>query len=171
MYNNQSLYCPNCMYQNTCPFFSSQMRTFDDYDDYDDYDEYYELDDLDLDYRAPQQQVNRILDLMRQRQPQLFRSFTRYGVPRRQVDNYFRIAINYTLNNASRYKGNINRRTNAIFNDFRRVHGYIFSALRRAGVPTNVINSTFRDVIEFTLRNSTPSPVPPPRPPHVPGGR
>lgn len=174
MYNNKFFYCPCCTYQNTCPFFYSQMRTFDDYYNYDysnTYNEYYELDDLDLDYRAPQQEVDRILRLLSEQQPQLFRNFTKYRISKNQVDSYFRTAINYTLDNSSKYSGNINRKTNSIFDDFRKKHDSIFSSLRRAGVPNNVINSTFKDVIRFTLKNSAAIPAPPPVPPTVPDGR
>lgn len=169
MYINQFFYCPYCMHQNTCSFFNSQMRKLDDYYNYDcinGYDKYYELNDFDFHYRAPQQEVNRILGLLIEQQPQLFRNFTAHDVPRSQINSYFITAINYTLDTASKYTGNINRRTNAIFNDFRKEYDSIFNSLRRAGVPNNVINSTFKDVIEFTLRISGAVPVPSP----VPGG-
>jgi hypothetical protein len=163
MYNNPFFYCPYCNDQTVCPFSKESMRNFDDFEDT------YEEDDYLDDARAPQQEVNRILVMLNRQQPQLFTQLERYGVRRAVINNDFRIAISYTIDNASRHSGNINQRTNAIFNDFRRRYPWIFTSLRAAGVPNNVVNSTFRDVIEFTLRNMNTQPAPGPGP--SPGDR
>ena len=117
------------------------------------------------DTRAPQQDVNRILALLNIQRPYLVRNFERFGVSRVLTNIYFSIAISYTIDNANRYSGNINQRTNAIFNNFRRSYTWIFVSLRSSGVPNNIIDSTFKEVIEFTLMNTgTPTPPNPPTP-------
>ena len=119
-----------------------------------------------LDYsRAPEQEVNRILRLLSNNQPQLFMDLQ--GV----IENYFRTVISFTLDNAQKYPGNINGRINSIFNDFRRRNNSIFLSLRDSGIPNNVINRTFRAVIEFTLRNINVTPVPTPPPVPAPGNK
>jgi hypothetical protein len=112
-----------------------------------------------LDYnRAPEQDINRILNLLTDNQPQLFNAFQRI------IENYFKAAISFTLDNSQQYTGNIKQRVNNIFNGFRRTYDSIFLALRNSGIPNNVINDTFRTIIEFTLRNSNLPPVPAPPP-------
>ncbi|MEL7598087.1 MAG: sialidase, partial [Clostridiaceae bacterium] len=174
MYTSVFFYCPYCMHKTICPFFNNQMRNFDSFNNYDmfeDYDEfqyYDEFEDADLTYkedyldntRAPQQEVNRILRLLNTERPELSRNFERFGVNRVLINTYFRTAISYTIDNASKHSGNINQRTNAIFNSFRRSYPWIFLSLRSMGVPNNVINNTFREVIEFTLRNINTPPSP-----------
>lgn len=136
------------------------MRSFNSY-------EYYnELDDLDLFYelyyldytRASQQDVNRILGMLSNEESQLFADFQ--GV----IENYFRTAISFTLDNVQGYTGNINQQVNNIYNQFRRRYNSIILSLRASGVPNNVIDQTFRAVIEFALKNTniTPAPIPPP---------
>lgn len=169
MYNDDFFYCPYCMQKNTCPFFDEQMKNFSDNDEisrFDRYEDSYEFQDSNLltkeihsdSYRASDQEVNRILRLMRNQMPQLFSLLQGVG------DNYFRTAIAFTLDNAQTYPGNINQSVNRIFNDFRRRNNSIFLSLRSLGVPNNVINLTFRSIIEFTLRNIKPSPAPGPNP-------
>ncbi|OOM24514.1 DUF346 domain-containing protein [Clostridium beijerinckii] len=169
MYNDDFFYCPYCMQKNTCPFFDEQMKNFSDNDEIsrsDRYEDSYEFQDSNLltkeihsdSYRASDQEVNRILRLMRNQMPQLFSLLQGVG------DNYFRTAIAFTLDNAQTYSGNINQGVNRIFNDFRRRNNSIFLSLRSLGVPNNVVNLTFRSIIEFTLRNINPSPTPGPNP-------
>lgn len=175
MFNN-NFYCPYCIQPVICPFAAEQTRSFDDFDDYDNLDVPFD-DEYDFlnseDYldnnRAPQQEVNRILVLLNAQRPDLSRNLQRYGVNRTLINTYFRNAIAYTIDNAGTTSGNINQKTNTIFNSFRRSRAWIFVALRAAGVPNNVIDRTFRDVIEFTLRNISAPPVPGPGP--TPGGR
>lgn len=173
---NRFFYCPNCINQDICPFSNNQMRSVEDFDEFENFEPFYEEDELETvpsfyeeyefdNFRAPQQEVTRILSLLNTQQPQLNRSFQPI------VDNYFRNVINYTLDNERRHSGNINARTNAIFNDFRRNNESIFSALRSAGIPNNVINSTIRDIIEFVLRNIGRPPSPGPGPGPAPGDR
>ncbi|MDF2533057.1 MAG: hypothetical protein K0Q65_2638, partial [Clostridia bacterium] len=172
MYNNPFFYCPYSNGQTVCPFSNDQTRGFDDFEDYDNFEELdfpYEEDDYLDDARAPQQQVNRLLAMLNRQQPQLSRNLQRYGVRTSVINMYFRIAIAYTIDNASKHTGSINQRTDALFNSFRRSYAWIFNALRAAGVPNNVANSTFRSVIEFTLRNMSAPPAPGPGP--APGGR
>ncbi|MDV3425861.1 MAG: DUF346 domain-containing protein [Bacillota bacterium] len=166
--NNPFSYCHKCIHQPVCPLYHTKMRMLGDFDDFDDFDGFdgfenfndFNSEDFPDDFRASQQEVNRILRMLNTQKPQLSRNFERYGVSRVLVNTYFRIAINYTLDNASKHSGNISQRTNAILNSFRRSQPWIFAALRAAGVPVNVINETFREVIEFTLRNMSTSPIP-----------
>lgn len=167
MYTTPLFYCPYCTPETICPFSVDNMRELTDLDYYNNYDNFSEdfYDENYLDYfRAPQQEVNRILVKLNREQPQLSRTLQRYGVNPVLVNTYFRIAIAFTLDNASKHSGNINQRTEAIFIDFRRTNLWIFAALRAAGVPNNVANRTFRDVIEFTLRNMKTPPGPGPGP-------
>lgn len=162
MQTKESFYRPYSAEEVISPYCPSQRRIFENtYDYIGEYEEFYDFEDYNLYYRASQQDITRIFNLLSEEEPELFRNFTRFGVPRQQVNNYFRIAINYTLDNTSKSSGNINQRTSAIFNDFRREYANILNALRRQGVRNNIINNTFRDVIEFTLRNTTTVPAPP----------
>ena len=178
MYNRENSYCPYCMQQNVCPFFYEQMRKFNNYDHEDETRGDNQLQHFDLfseesylnNTRAPEQDVTRIYTILNNQQPQLLREIQRV------IENYVRTAISFTLDESPKYGGNINQKINTIYNNFRRRYDTIFSVLSASGLPNNVVNRTFRDIIEFTLRNSTvpPVPVPPPpgpQPPPEPGDR
>ncbi|MEG0775687.1 MAG: sialidase, partial [Clostridium sp.] len=155
MCNNGFCNYSRCGKKNTCGYLNSQTRKFDynyDYHYVDNYGGYNELPDFSFDYRAPQEKVNRILDLLSEQETNLFHIITRLGVPRRELDDYFRTVIDYTLDNESNYSGNINVKVNSIYNDFTEQHGSVINALRDAGVGNNIIYNAFRSVIGFTLR-------------------
>lgn len=139
----------------------TRFNGFEDYNGIDDPNLFYEKGYLEG-VRAPQQEVNRILIQLNRDRPELRRNFQRYGVNTVLINTYFRTAISYTIDSSPNHSGSISQKTTAIFNGFRREHTWIFAALNIARVPNNVINSTFREVIEFTLRNmsATPSPGP-----------
>ena len=169
MHDNQIFYCPYCMDQNFCPFFNDQIKGYENYDEmrnFNNYEGNNEIEDLNLFYnqyyldynRASEQDINRILNLLSNNQPQLFNAFQ--GI----IENYFRTVIAFTLDNSQGYTGNINQRVNNIFNAFRRRYNSIFVALSNSGIPNNVINRTFRSIIEFILRNISKPPVPTPTP-------
>jgi len=62
-----------------------------------------------LDYfRSPDQEVNRILQLLNKQQPQLFTDFQSV------IENYFKTVIAFTIDNPQIYTGNINQRINRI---------------------------------------------------------
>jgi hypothetical protein len=170
LYNNEYFYCPFNTPQTPIPFYNELMRSLEDAPEanyhqedppkFEDNKEYFEG------ARAPQREVIRILRLLDNQKPYLRNDFRRYRVSPVLIDSYFRIVIAYTIDNASRFTGTINQRTNAIFNSFRRSNSWMFAELRANGVPVNVINETFREIIEFTLRNIDTQPGPGP----VPGG-
>ncbi len=138
----------NCPYYN-CPFSSSMMRDFDN------------LEDIYFDgARASWQEVNRIFSMLVRQRPDLFRSFARFGVNRGLINNYFRTLIAFTIDNSRRFTGSINQKTNAIYESFRRRYAWIFGSLRAARVPPYIVESTFKSVIEFTLRNIRRMPGP-----------
>lgn len=152
MYSNQFFRCPYYTPKINNPFINTQMKNIDD------------ADDLGFNYRAPEQEVNRILSLLNSQLPQLVMELERYGVNRMQVEAYFRTTISYILDNISNYQGNITQRVSAIFNDFKKQYDSIFNFLRTIGIPDDVVNNIFKAVIEFTLRHiaaalaSTPVP-------------
>jgi hypothetical protein len=137
----------------------TRFNGFEDYDGIYDPNFFYEEGYLDM-CRAPQQEVNRILTQLNRDRPDLRRNFQRYGVNTALINTYFRTAIAYTIDNSPSHSGSISQKTTSIFNAFRRDNAWIFVALNAARVPNNVINSTFRDVIEFTLRNMNDSTSP-----------
>ena len=176
MNNNNFFHSPYYMDENFSPFFNDEIRNYDKYDDmrlFHNHENTNNIDSQDLFYipyyldynRASDQDINRVLQILKSDQPQLFNEFQPV------VENYFKTAISFTLDNSQGYTGNINQRVNNIFNAFRRRYNSIFIALRNSGIQSNVINRTFRFIIEFTLRNISKIPVPTPPPFPTPGSQ
>ena len=158
MYIDDFFYCPSFMEEADFPSLNDKFRGYNNDNDrkvLDELDSFYNKYYL-SDTRASEQDVNRIIRALQAQQPQLYTGFQ--GI----IDNYFRTVISFTLDNSSNYTGNINQITNSIFNDFRRRYNRIFIELRSSGIPNGIINRIFRNVIEFTLRDSdsTPNPTP-----------
>lgn len=156
-------YCPYCKQETFCPFLDEQRNKLDknlnsNLEEFELFYNQYYLGET----RAAEEEVTRILQLLYNNQPQLFSGFNII------MRNYLRSIISFTLDNASKYPGNINQKTNNIYDDFRIQYASLIASIRAAGVPNNIINRTFKNVIEFTLRNSEivtpPFPVPPPSP-------
>lgn len=170
MYDTDEFYYyPRYVQQDIYPLFNQQIKSFynnDQMRQFDKYNNYNELGYSDLFYnqnyfdyaRAPEQDVNRILRMLSNDQPQLFTNLQ--GI----IENYFRTVISFTLDNAQRYPGNINQKVNNIYNDFRRRYNSIIQSLRASGISNDVIRNTFRNVIEFALRNMNIPPSPTPSP-------
>ena len=144
----QPYFCPvNPGY--VCPFYNNMGTDYLE-DLYEEDDDALEDDDM---MRQRPQDINRIMTLINQQFNNFYTELQRYGVQRVVARNIFRNIVTYVLRNENKYTGNIEQRTNAIFNAYRRDNARIFVILRGYGVPNNRINQIIRAIIRFTLEN------------------
>lgn len=138
-----------------CPFYN--MREDDNMDDLyqEDEDEFADEEMM----RQRPQDINRIMAIINQQYSNYYTELQRYGVQRIVARNIFRNIVTYTLRVEDNFTGNLNQRTNAIFNAYRRDNARIFVILAGYGVPANRVNQIIRDIIRITLENSEGQPV------------
>ncbi|MFA5635349.1 MAG: hypothetical protein WC977_05525, partial [Anaerovoracaceae bacterium] len=113
--------------------------------------------------------VNRILAAANQQYGDYYDELQRYGIQRTITRWIFITIITYVLRNEGNYSGSIERRTAQILDDMRRDLNLLVLVLRGYGVPNNLINQLFTDIISFTLRSIGGTPAPGPSPGPTPG--
>ncbi|MBB6214268.1 hypothetical protein HNQ80_000337 [Anaerosolibacter carboniphilus] len=117
-----------------------------------------ELEDGDMMRQRPQD-VNRIMALINQQFNNYYTELQRYRIQRVVTRNIFRNVVTYVLRNENKYTGNIEQRTNAIFNAYQRDNAPTLAILRGFGVPSDRINQIIRAIIRFTLENIGEQPI------------
>lgn len=146
--NWQYTQIPNYRAKNAYPFYDD-MET-----DY--FENSYGQNDVSLEdvmVRQRPQDINRIMTLINRQFANYYTELRNYGVPRVVASNIFRSIVAYVLENENKYPGNIEQRTNSLFNAYLRDNVIVSVILRRYGVPNNRINQIIRTIIRFVLEN------------------
>ena len=156
MYNNDFFDYPHYSPENTYPFFNAAIEDFyrfnynNDFNGTEDFDEFIEENYSD-NTRSSDIETNVILELIYNNEPGLFSNFKRFRISTEMVNNFFREAIPYALDNETKYRGDIETLTNRIYDDFKKEnYPAVFSVLS-AGVPEDIVDNTFKGVISFTI--------------------
>lgn len=172
-------YCSMCpamqdLYRDIDEPFDEDIEFDDsDFDEIDDIlDEYYEdLDYDDMDYfeDAPRsvQDVNRVVNAFEARFRNLISELQRAGIDRRLIRFLIRTVVAYIDDNFNRYRGTLDRKTNAAIRDIRLQLPWIISIFRVFGILPRRIIEILRDILSFAfqnLRGPIPMPAPTPRP-------
>ncbi|MDD3168984.1 MAG: sialidase, partial [Eubacteriales bacterium] len=110
------------------------------------------------------QEINRIMGMLNRNLSDYYEQLRNYGIPRAISQWIFLSIITYTIRNASDYTGTVEQRTARLNRDLRREGALLLSVLRGYGVPADLINDIFLDIIEMTLRNLEDRPGPGPGP-------
>ena len=103
--------------------------------------------------RQRPQEINRIMALIDRQFANFYAELQNFGVPRVVTTNIFRSIVAYVLENENRYTGNLQQRTNALFNAYLRDNAFVPIILRGYGVPNNRIHQMIRAIIRFVLEN------------------
>jgi hypothetical protein len=112
--------------------------------------------------------INRLVVPYNRELSDYYQELQRYRVQRFISRRIFATIISYVVQNEEDYRGNLEQRTNQLFNAFRRDYPAIIYTLRGYGVPGNRINEIIRDIINIVLRRiggEVPVPPGPPSPP------
>lgn len=139
---------PNYKVQNPYPFYNTMATGY--------HENLYESSSDSFEeamMRQRPQDINRIMALVNRQFENYYIELQSYGVPRIVTSNIFRSIVAYVLENENKYTGNLDQRTNALFNAYLRDNVIIFIILRGYGVPSNRINQMIRTIIRFVLEN------------------
>lgn len=123
-----------------------------------------------------QGELNTILNLIEEQHNGIFADLQSFGIPRNITRGFIQNIVSYVLQNERNYPGNLQQRTNQIYNDMSRSNG-IFPLIRIYGRGGDGrANQIIRDIIELILlyleqgaqpprspRPPSPGPVPPSR--------
>lgn len=139
---------PNYKVQNPYPFYNTMATGY--------HENLYESSSDSFEeamMRQRPQDINRIMALVNRQFENYYIELQSYGVPRIVTSNIFRSIVAYVLENENKYTGNLDQRTNALFNAYLRDNVIVFIILRGYGVPSNRINQMIRTIIRFVLEN------------------
>jgi len=113
--------------------------------------------------------INRMMSMMNRELSIYYDQLQTYGVPRVISQWIFLSIVTYVFRNAEDYTGTIQQRTSQLLRGLREDAALLFNVLRGYGVPGNLIDDMFRDLIRIILRNMEEEPAPGPRPGPGPG--
>lgn len=111
-----------------------------------------ELEYFDEDSRSAQD-VNRVMGLINARYESFYRRLMSAGMSRALARYLFRSIVTFVDINYNKYKGTIENKTTAAFNDLRRQQPWIFFVMRSYGIPQTAINQIVTTIIRFSFNN------------------
>lgn len=153
MYNNEFFHSPHYIPKNTYPFLDKEIESshrFQHHNEFEDFDEFDE-EDFYENNRSSDMETNIILELLYNNEPDLFSNFKKFRISTGMVKNFFSEIIPYALDNSSKYRGDIEQKSHMIYTHFKRQNYPVVFSVLSAGVPEDIMDNTFKDVIKTCL--------------------
>ncbi|OPJ55934.1 hypothetical protein [Alkalithermobacter paradoxus] len=101
--------------------------------------------------RQGTEDIDKIINELEGQFSYMYTETSKLGLNNMAMRVLLRFIVRYTLDNANKYKGSIEERSQRLLNDLRKDNPWIFFTLRAYGIPPRVIDQAVLGIISFVL--------------------